>query len=110
MRFGWLTLAHSASPEADYAHVHDLVEQEESSPEPTRQRALLDDLVRSTKHRLRDRQPERLRGLEVDYQGDLGGLLDGQVGGLGSSQNLVPQIGSAPKSTRESRTVRNEAT
>ena len=27
MRFGWLTLAHSASPEADYAHVHDLVEQ-----------------------------------------------------------------------------------
>ncbi|PYN02033.1 MAG: hypothetical protein DME07_12055 [Candidatus Rokuibacteriota bacterium] len=37
MRFGWLTLAHSASPEADYAHVHDLVEQAESSPEPTRQ-------------------------------------------------------------------------
>ena len=27
IRFGWLTLAHSASPEADYAHVHDLVEQ-----------------------------------------------------------------------------------
>src|SRR5712664_3578574 len=27
MRFGWLTLAHSASPEADYAHVHELVEQ-----------------------------------------------------------------------------------
>src|SRR6266446_9992875 len=27
MRFGWLTLAHSASPEADYAHVHDLIAQ-----------------------------------------------------------------------------------
>ena len=27
MRFGWITLAHSASPESDYAHVHELVEQ-----------------------------------------------------------------------------------
>src|SRR5437870_11158306 len=27
MRFGWLTLAHSASPEADYGAIHDLVTQ-----------------------------------------------------------------------------------
>jgi len=27
MRFGWLTLAHSGSPEADYAAIHDLVTQ-----------------------------------------------------------------------------------
>src|SRR5438094_2363714 len=27
MRFGWLTLAHSGSPETDYAAIHDLVTQ-----------------------------------------------------------------------------------
>src|SRR4029450_11483813 len=29
---------------------------------------LFDDLVRAQQHRLRDRQPERLRGLKVDHQ------------------------------------------
>src|SRR5437016_393835 len=39
--------------------------------------ALLDDLVRPPQHRLRDRQAERLGGLEVDDQLELGRLLDG---------------------------------
>jgi hypothetical protein len=39
---------------------------------------LLDDLVRSPQHRRRDREAERLRGLEVNDQLELGGLLDGQ--------------------------------
>jgi hypothetical protein len=43
---------------------------------------LLDDLVRSHQDGLRDRQAERLRGLEIDDELELGGLLDGQVGGL----------------------------
>ena len=38
------------------------------------ERALLDDLVRPPQHRRRDRQPERLRGLEIDDQLELGRL------------------------------------
>jgi hypothetical protein len=45
----------------------------------------LDDLIRPLQQRLRHRQPEGLRGLEVDDQFELGGLLDGEVGGLGAS-------------------------
>ena len=44
--------------------------------------ALLDDLVCADEHRLRDREPECLRRLEVDDQLELGRLLDGKVGGL----------------------------
>jgi len=33
---------------------------------------------------LGDRQPERLGGLEIDDQLELGGLLDGVIGGLGA--------------------------
>src|SRR5215813_4039839 len=50
--------------------------------------ALLDDLVRTAQHRLRDRQAKGLRRLEVDDQLELGGLLDWQISGLGSSQDL----------------------
>src|SRR5215813_563219 len=43
---------------------------------------LLDDLIRPPQHRRRDRQAERLGGLEVDDQLELGGLLDRKVTGL----------------------------
>src|SRR5882724_10528645 len=43
---------------------------------------LLDQLIRPPQERLRDRQAERLGRLEVDDELVLGGLLDGQVGGL----------------------------
>jgi hypothetical protein len=39
--------------------------------------ALLDDLIRALQERLRDRQAESLRGLEVDDQLECGRLLDG---------------------------------
>ena len=42
----------------------------------------LDHLVRPQQQRRRDRQAERLGGLEVDDQLELGGLLDGEVGGF----------------------------
>src|SRR6266581_4804367 len=48
-----------------------------------------DDLIRPREQRLRDRQPERLCGLEVDDQLEFPGLLDGQVSGLGTLENLV---------------------
>src|SRR5262249_34354641 len=44
--------------------------------------ALLDDVLRPQHHQRRDRQAERLRGLEVNRQLELGGLLDGGVGGV----------------------------
>src|SRR4029450_13539773 len=39
--------------------------------------------------RLRARQAERLRGLHIHDQLELGGLLDGKVGGFGALENLV---------------------
>jgi hypothetical protein len=51
--------------------------------------SLLYYLVRPQQQPLRDRQPERLGGLEVDDQFELRRLLDGQVGGLGAFENLV---------------------
>src|SRR6266849_9525441 len=50
---------------------------------------LLDDLVRPRQQRLRDHQPERLRGLEVDHQLKFGGLLDGKIARLGPLEDLV---------------------
>jgi hypothetical protein len=56
------------------------------TPEPrwSPEAQLLDDFVRPPQHRLRDRQPERLRGLEVDDQLEVRGLLDGQISGSGT--------------------------
>src|SRR4030095_4232259 len=58
---------------------------------------LLYDLIRPQQHRLRDGQPERLGGLQVDDQLVLRRLLDWQVGGLGSFQNLVHVSSGAPE-------------
>ncbi len=41
--------------------------------------ALLDDLVGPPQHRLRDREPERLSGLEIDHEFELGWLLHWEI-------------------------------
>ena len=41
--------------------------------------------------------PERLSGLEVDGEVEERWLLDGQVGGLGTFEDLVHEIRGAPK-------------
>jgi hypothetical protein len=43
----------------------------------------LDYLICPLEERLRDREAEGLRGLEVDHQLELRRLLDGEIGGLG---------------------------
>ena len=48
-----------------------------------------DHLIGPTEYRLRDRQAERLGGLEVDDQLDFGRLLDWQVGWLGASRETM---------------------
>src|SRR5215468_6582608 len=69
-------------------------------------RASVDDLIRPQQQRLRDGEPERLGGLEVDDQRELRGLLDRQVTGLGALEDLVDIDSGAPPQISEVRTVR----
>src|SRR5438093_93421 len=55
----------------------------------------LDQLVRPEQHRPRDRQAERLGGLQVDHQLELRGLLDREIAGLGALEDLVHIDGGA---------------
>jgi hypothetical protein len=58
----------------------------------------LDDLIRPQQERRRNRQAERLGGLEVDDQLERGRLLDRQVSGLRTFQDLVDiDGGSVPR-------------
>src|SRR5262245_3258470 len=41
-------------------------------------------------------ETERLGGLEIDHQLELGRLLDGQIGGLGAFENLINESGRSP--------------
>ncbi len=56
---------------------------------------LFNHLIRPLQERLRDRQADRLRGLEVDHQLELGGLLNREIGGLSALENfnyICPQM------------------
>src|SRR6266849_417065 len=71
--------------------------------------ALLDDLVRSHQNGLRDGYTERLRGLEVDDQLELGGLFYREIAGLGPLENLVDQDGAARPQIRCVRSIAHQA-
>src|SRR5207245_7615768 len=58
---------------------------------------LLDHVVCAQQQRLRDRESERYRGLEVDHELELGGLFDWQITGFCALENLVHVAGGAPK-------------
>jgi hypothetical protein len=62
--------------------------------------ALLDHLVRPQQQGLRDRQAQRLGGLEVNDQLELGRLLDGEVGGLGTLEDSVRRTSRRAKRVR----------
>src|SRR5437879_2824966 len=57
--------------------------------ERTRKTRSLNDLVRAQEQRLRDREPEPLRSLEVDHELETGWLLNGQNGGIHAFLDLV---------------------
>src|SRR5258708_15679803 len=59
--------------------------------------ALFDHFVSQQLHRYRYIDAERLGGLHVDDQLEPGGLLDGEVGGLGALEDLVHVHRAAPK-------------
>src|SRR5262245_34481304 len=52
---------------------------------PSWSSTLLNDLVRLESERLRDGQPQRLGGFEIDHQLERGRLLDREIGRLGPS-------------------------
>src|SRR5215470_17340006 len=58
--------------------------------------SLLDHPISPGEQRWRNRQSERLGGLEVDNQLERGGLLDGEIGRLGTLEDLVHVGSGAP--------------
>src|SRR5438270_6565922 len=58
---------------------------------------LLNQVVRPRQHRRWNGEAEVFGGFQVDHQLELGGLLDGQVAGLGTLENLVHVDRGAPK-------------
>src|SRR5262245_51003292 len=59
---------------------------------------------------MRDREAQRLSGLEVDHQLELDGLLDGEGGGFGAFEDLVHIDGSAAAEVARAWPVGHEAT
>src|SRR5215813_12864151 len=66
-------------------------------------------LVRTLQHRLRDRDPERFGGLEVDHELELSRLFDGQIGRLGALEDLVHESGRSPEHHGKARRIRHQA-
>ena len=48
-----------------------------------------DHLVGEQQHGLRDAQPERLRGLDVDHELELGRLLNWQIAGVSALKDAI---------------------
>src|SRR2546425_11988088 len=66
---------------------------------------LLNEPVRPQYQRLRHRQTEDLRGLEVDHQLQLRRLLDGKISRLGALENSVHEVGGLAEIGRPVRPV-----
>jgi len=60
-------------------------------------------LIRLEKDAWGNREPERFGGFEVNDQVELGGLLDGEVGGCSAFQELAHVGGGTPLRVREAR-------
>src|SRR5262249_9626950 len=70
---------------------------------------LFDDLVRTAQHRLRDRQAQGLRGLEVDQQLEGGWPLYGQVTRLRALQDLIHVSRRTPEQILKVRAIGHES-
>src|SRR5215470_381541 len=94
--------AHAQPPDGDH-------------PEPTVRSSVLDNrrsfyyLIRPQQERWRDVESQSLRSLEIDHQLELRGLLDRQVGGFRSLQNLVHVGGEESIHVRDAGAVTHEA-
>src|SRR6516162_4184807 len=70
----------------------------------------LDNLVGTGEDRRRDRQAERLRGLEVDYQLECGWLLHRQVGGLFTLEDPPGVNAELVNGSSDARSIGDQAT
>src|SRR5438445_725287 len=70
---------------------------------------LLDDPVGPQQERRRDRQAERLGGLKINDELQFGGLLDGEIRGLGALEDLVHEGGSLSVRLTKAWRIRHEA-
>src|SRR5215467_12429323 len=75
---------------------------------PRRDRSL-DHLIRPQQQRLRNGEPEDLRGLEVDHQLELRGLLDWKVTGLGTLEETVDVDSHTPRRIQVAATIRHQS-
>ena len=69
----------------------------------------LDYLVREQQHRRRDADAEYLRGVPVDHQFELGGLLNGEIGRMCALEDLVDVGCSPPEQVDPARRIRQQA-
>src|SRR6516164_11092578 len=69
----------------------------------------LDHIIGRHLHDHRHREAKRLCGLKVDYQLELGRLLDWQVARISPFENLVYVPRRAPKDPIQARTIGNQA-
>src|SRR6266581_4638572 len=81
-----------------------------NGPRMMERRASFDHLVGAGEQRRRYLQPNCSRGLEIDHEFELCGLLNGQVSRLGALQNLVDVRRGTSVLVRQIRPVGHEAT
>src|SRR5258708_32828605 len=70
----------------------------------------INDLIRLSQQRLRDREAEGFGGLEVDDQLELRRLLDREIPRLRALEDLVDEESRAPEEIRVVRAVTDEST
>src|SRR6266704_3569303 len=68
----------------------------------------LDDLVRTQQQRPRDREAQRLRRRQVDYQFKFGWLFDWKIAGFGTLEDVVDVGGSTVEIRRHVRPITHE--
>src|SRR5215208_1376279 len=68
-----------------------------------------DDLVGAGEQRLRHGEAERVSGLQVDHQFELGRLLDRQIGRLGALEDLSDVNAGLAENSREARSIADQS-
>jgi hypothetical protein len=71
--------------------------------------ASFDHVVGLGKQRGRHGEAERIRGLEIDDEFELGRLLDREVSRLGAPEDLIHKVGRVPEEVDEARAVGHQA-
>src|SRR5215475_599796 len=71
---------------------------------------LFDHLIGACEERRRNRQPKRLRSLDVDDQLERGGLRDGQISRLRSFEDPIYEVWGSPVHIVQTRAIGHDET